>query len=525
MTMHKTIGAITLVLTMVLIAGCGGGVQQAKPQRQVPGVSTRTSTREAADRAAIDEIQYHDMPALRMTNGLVTVLVVPSLGGRILEYKLDAHPMLWVNPDELGQTYDPVQIADGTVTVPDYGGYHSTALFIGDERPAVEPERSALVNGIWTADILTGRGQKVEVRLTSPMDSTGTGLQITRNVILYAGSTNVRIVERYQNMGEQPVSIAIKHIAQVPASLSNEEKFSEEAKVYFPLNPDSRHEEKFVALQTGGGGQFSAIEDGALMEVSAKGADGAIGADSLGGWAAYMDTKNQWAFVNRFTVNRIEDYPQENSTVTVETNDERSYMTLGVSSPIATLSGQDTAESTVEWYATRVEAPIRDVTEVAAINTPTEVTKTRDEFKIKATLGVFAAGEVHAFLKNIDSIPVGETVQIEAKPTDMLKIDKGIPLENRAASVILELNNEEGSPLGEISTTSVAQALAKAEAEEKAAEEGTDADEAIDKAGGEPGVDTASEASKRERIDLGIKANGEAKPTAGPAVEKDGTEL
>ena len=79
--------------------------------------------------------------------------------------------------------------------------------------------------------------------------------------------------------------------------------------------------------------------------------------------------------------------------------------------------------------------------------------------------------------------------------------------------------------MGEISTTSVAQALAKAEAEEKAAEEGTDADEAIDKAGSEPGVDTASEAPKRERIDLGIKANGEAKPTSGPAVERDGTEL
>ena len=511
--MRKLVGAALALMVSALLAGCGGGVQQSSSstQRQVPGVATQTSTRQVTGQVTVEEVKYHNWPALRMTNGLVTVLVVPDIGGRILEYKLDAHPMLWVNPDELGKSYNYADIVSGDVAPPDYGGYHAVPIMGADGTPSRDLGKSPLVNGVWTYEILTGRGQKAEVRLTSPSDAADTGLQITRNVVLYAGSTKVRITERFQNVGEEPVSFAIKHIAQVRASLSNEQKFSKEAKVYVPLNPDSKHTDGFVSLASGGNDQFKAIEDGTLMEVSAGGAQGAVGADSIRGWAAYMDTKNKYAFVNRFSVNRIEDYPEQNSSVTVRTSDSRSFMALGISSAITTISARDTAESYVEWHATRVEPPIRDVTEVAAIHEAPEITKTAQEFRIKASLGVFATGEVHAFLKNIDNIPVGETVKIPARPTEVTVIDKGIPLENRAASVVIELNNQEGSPLGEIASTSVAPALAAAE---KAKTDGE---------GEECDLESAPSVPDRDRVDLGIKARGEAKPTseAPPA----GTEL
>jgi hypothetical protein len=502
MAMKKLVGAALALMVTALLAGCGGGVQQSSSpsQRQVPGVATQTSTRQVAGQATVEEVKYHNWPALRLTNGVVTVLVIPDIGGRILEYKLDAHP------DELGKSYNYADIVSGDVATPDYGGYHAVPIMGADGTPSRDLGKSPLVSGVWTYEILTGRGQKAEVRLTSPSDATGTGLQITRNVVLYAGSTKVRITERFQNVGEAPVSFAIKHIAQVRASLSNEQKFSKEAKVYFPLNPDSKHGDGFVSLASGGSDQFKTIEDGTLMEVSAGGAQGAVGADSTRGWAAYMDTKNKYAFVNRFSVNRIEDYPEQNSSVTVRTSDSRSFMALGISSAVTTISARDTAESYVEWYATRVEPPIRDVTEVAAIHEAPQVTKTAQEFRIKASLGVFATGEVHALLKNIDNIPVGETVKIPARPTEVTVIDKGIPLENRAASVVIELNNQEGSPLGEIASTSVAPALAAAE-----------------KAEAEGGLESAPTVPDRERVDLGIKARGEARPTSEPP--PGGTEL
>lgn len=510
--MKRLVGAALALMMTALLFGCGGGVQQSsQTQRQVPGVAAQTSTRGASDQATVEEVKYHNWSALRMSNGLVTVLIVPSIGGRILEYKLDAHPMLWVNPDELGKTYDFADIASGSVATPDFGGYHAVPILAADGTPSRELDKSPLENGVWTHEILTGRGQKAEVRLTSPSDAAGTGLQITRNVVLYAGSTKVRISERFENVGEEPVSFAIKHITQVPASLSNEQKYSREAKIYFPLNPDSRHEGGYVSLAAGGGDQFQAIEDGTLMEVSAAGAQGAIGSDSVAGWAAYMDAKNKYAFVSRFSVNRIEDYPEQNSSVTVRTSDARSFMALGVSSAFTTISARDTADSYVEWYATRVEPPVRDVTEVAAIHQRPEITKTAQEFRIKASLGVFATGEIHALLKNIDNIPVGETVKVPAKPTEIAVIDKGIPLENRAASVVIELNNQEGSPLGEIASTSVAPALAAAE---KAEAEGA--------AGG---LESAPDVPDRERVDLGIKARGEARPTSEAPPGAGGTEL
>ncbi len=503
--MRRLAIAVIVPMTLALLIGCGGGVQQAQPQRQVPGVATQTSSRDAGDRAGVEEVRYHNRPALRMSNGLVTVLIMPEIGGRILEYKLDAHPLLWVNPDERGKVYNPADIASGSVPPPDYGGYHALPVFSGENAPNRDIRKSELAGGVWTYEILTGRGQKAEVRMTSPAAD---GLQITRNVVLYAGSTRVRVVERFQNVGDQPVSFAIGHFAQVPASLSNQQKFSKEAKVYVPLRADSRHERGFVSLAAGGSDQFKQIEDGALLEVSAGGADGFVGVDSTAGWAAYMDTKNKYALVNRFSVNPIEDYPEQNSSVTVRTSSARSFMNLAVFGPIVTLSAQNTAESAVDWYATRVEPPIRAVTEVAAIHQAPEVTKTRDEFRVKAVLGVFALGEIHALLKNIDNIPVGETAKIPVKPTDIAVVDKGIPLENRAASVVMELNNREGSPLGEVASMSVAPALAQAEADAKAEKAGgrSNGEEIIDPA-------SAPDTPRRERVDLGIRANGEATPT------------
>ena len=77
--------------------------------------------------------------------------------------------------------------------------------------------------------------------------------------------------------------------------------------------------------------------------------------------------------------------------------------------------------------------------------------------------------------------------------------------------MVIELNNQEGSPLGEIASTSVAPALAAAE---KAKTDGE---------GEEFDLESAPSVPDRDRVDLGIKARGEAKPTseAPPA----GTEL
>ncbi len=460
--MNRYVNMLAGLLLLVMLAGCGGGVEQAQPPRKVPGLSGETGITEPAAKAIAEEFNYHGWKAIRMSNGLVTLVAVPQIGGRIIEYKLGDRPLLWVNPNQLGKQYEAADTENRTYR--DFGGYKAWPAPLGKWQGPPDPEGSSLDSGRWTSQILTGRGRKVEVELKSPADKQVTGLQITRNIVMYTGTTNVVITEKFENVSDREVEWSIQHTSQLLGSLAKDAKFSPEAKVYFPLNPESKHKRRFVYLNEGGISQFTPIEDNSLLEVSCRGQAGRIGADSMGGWAAYLDSINNYAFVQRFTQRRLQDYPEENSTITVRTNSEYSYMELGILSPLERIAPGGTAQSQVQWYATRVAGPVRQVSEVAAINERLKVAKTADEFKITGKLGLFAPGELDIYLKDKNGKPLGETLKLKASVSEMLELDKALPLEDKAASLVAELKNEQGSPLGQVASVSVAPTLAKAEA-------------------------------------------------------------
>ncbi len=460
--MNRYVNMIAGLLVLILLAGCGGGVEQARPPRKVPGVSGSTGITEPAAKATAEEFNYHGWKAIRMSNGLVTLVAVPEIGGRIIEYKLGDRPLLWVNPNELGKKYDAADAQNRTYR--DFGGYKAWPAPLSKWQGPPDPEGSSLDSGRWTSQIITGRGRRVEVELKSPADKTVTGLQITRNIVMYTGTTNVVITEKFENVSDHEVEWSIQHTSQLLGSLAEDAEFSPESKVYFPLNPDSKHKRRFVYLNESGVDQFSPIEDNSLLEVSYRGHAGRIGADSMGGWAAHLDSISNYAFVQRFTERQLQDYPEQNSTITVRTSSEHSYMELGILSPLERIAPGDTAESRVEWYATRVAGPVRHVSEVAAVNERLKVTKTADEFKITGKLGLFAPGELDIYLKDKDGKPLGETLKIKASVSEMVELDKALPVEKNAATLVAELKNSQGSPLGQVASVSVAPTLAKAEA-------------------------------------------------------------
>ena len=493
--MNRYLTILAGILILVILAGCGGGVQQSSPRRDVPGVSgpnRSDSSAEPAAKATAEEFNYQGWQAVRMSNGLVTLVAVPEIGGRIMEYKLGGHPLLWVNPNELGQRYTPDEMADGT-TYPDFGGYRTIPVPLDDSTTPAD-EVSSLDSGRWTHEILAARGRRTEVQMTSPPDKV-TGLQITRTITMYAGTTNVRITEKITNISDAAVEYSIGHTSQVIGSLAADASFSPESRIYFPLNEDSKHKRRFAYINESGTEQFVPIDDNSLIEVSCLGQTGHIGADSMAGWVAHVDGINKYAFVQRFETHPLGDYPLQNSTVTVRTNSEHSCMELTVLSPLHKVSPGDTAQSSVDWYATRVGGPVREVTEVAAFSKRPSVTKTADEFQIAATFGVFAPGGLSVQLKDKDARPLGEELKLPVSVTETVELDKSLPVEKGATSLVLELRNEEGSPLGEAASVSVAPTIAKADT--KAAST-------------EPTAKPAAKASSQDSA--GAKAD--AKPTA-----------
>ena len=459
------------IITISLLVGCGGGVQQSKQQRTVPGIQGErgkgAGATQAASKATVEQFDYHGWKALRMSNGLVTLVAVPEIGGRIIEYKLGNHPFLWVNPNELGFRYEDV-VDTGTPTFHDFGGYKAWPAPMDKWGGPPDPENGWVDRGSWTYKVLTDRGRKVEIEMTSPPDRIVTGITFTRNVVMYAGTTNVVITEKLENSSDRQVEWAVQHTSQVLGSLAPDTKFSPESKIYFPLNPESKHKRRFVYLDDGGTAQFAPTDNGALMEVSCQGQAGRIGADSVAGWAAHLDGVNNYVFAQRFTPQKLGSYPEENSTVVVRTNAAASYMELGVLSPVFTLAPGAKAESKVEWYGTQMAGPVRDVTEVAAVQQKIQATRSGEQFKITGKLGVFAPGELQIYQKDASNKPVGETLKIPVAANAMIELDKVLPAEKTAATVVVELKNGQGSPLGQVATISVAPTLAKADASKPA---------------------------------------------------------
>ncbi|MBW2309417.1 MAG: hypothetical protein JRG73_21070, partial [Deltaproteobacteria bacterium] len=387
------------LLLVALLAGCGGGVEQAKPRRQVPGISSPTGIAEPQAKSTVEEITYQGWKALKMTNGLVTLVAVPQIGGRIMQYRLGDQSFLWVNPAEVGNIYPPV--ADvSELTFRDFGGYKIWRAPSDKWSQTSVSAQSILESGKWTYEIITKRGHKAEIELKSPPDADVTGLQITRNIKMYAGSTHVQITETFENVSEQTAKYSVQQTAQVPGSLAEDVSFSPEAKVYFPLNPDSKHKRRFVYLEEVGAKQFNPLDDNSLMEVSYQGRAGYIGADSMAGWVAYLDSIHSFAFVQCFRQSELEDYPLEGSTITVRTSGEEPYMAVSILTSLHQLSPGETTQATVDWYATRLSGPVRQVTDTAAMTEPVQVTKEDDKFKVTGKLGVFAPGTLAIYLKD-----------------------------------------------------------------------------------------------------------------------------
>ena len=98
----------------VLLGGCGGEVGGLSPRPSTYSPRSQSTVSRsnrpagtAAQAGAVRAIErdYHGWAALELSNGVVSLVAVPEIGGRAMTYSLGAENLLWVNERELGQLY------------------------------------------------------------------------------------------------------------------------------------------------------------------------------------------------------------------------------------------------------------------------------------------------------------------------------------------------------------------------------------------------------------------------------------
>jgi len=452
--------ACLCVLAVILLAGCGGDVDRAHPaQSQAP---PNPSVSLATESVEVTQAEYRGWQGLRMSNGLVVLIAVPDIGGRVMEYKLNGHPFLWTNPEEYGRTYPPPSTESERVWH-NFGGYKVWPAPQSEWGGPGDPVGSQLDGGKWTAEIVKSNGQVGEIKLTSPPDPSVTGLQITRRIRLFSGGTRVEVAETFSNVSDHDIRWSVWDVTQVPGSLSSNSAADKESRIYFPLNPNSKMKGGYVKLidDPAGDSQWEVIKDLNVMRVSYGGQTGKIGADSFGGWIGHVDEIHNMAYIKRFDVAKLNEFPDQGSTVEVYTSGTLSYMEVEVLSELFKLKPGENRTVTRDWFAAAMPGPMVEVGKVASVNEPLKLAEADGKLALTGTFGVFAEGKAILSSADEQGKTKDEILTFPASPVAPLAIKEQFERPKNATQLVLDLKNANGSPLGRIASVE----LPKAEAQ------------------------------------------------------------
>lgn len=426
-------------LGLGIVLGLGGCGEKSEEKE---------SDRRAQTEAKVEETKYHDWDALKMTNGLITVTTVPAIGGRTMAYDLETYPLLYTNPAEYGRVY-PVADQEGSRVWHNWGGYKTWPAPQAQWGGPPDPVGSALDGGAYEGSIVQEKGREAAIRVASAGDNEATGLRFERVLTIYKGSTRVRVEQKMTNVGQEPARWSLWDVTQVPGSFSEGETFTEDAQVYFPLNPNSRHQAKFeVQLGEAESQQWQPDPAAGLFCVRYRGETGKVGADSFSGWIAYADARHQVVFVKTFEVFPSEEYPDNGSTVEVYTDGQLPYLEVEVLSPLRQLAPGESYTFTENWYAARCPTPVVAANGVGVISTPFTAQATAGTVQLKGTFGVFHEGTASFAFYGADDQLLAKSGSVAVSPLEVWKLDEVMRLPEGAVRVAIVLETKDRVEIG-----------------------------------------------------------------------------
>lgn len=472
MRARQLLCAIGILAVAAYLVGCAAPTQQTRTNMStrssdserpsIAGGRGNTSQAQPAAQATASEVDYFGWKALKLDNGLVTLIAVPDIGGRIMEYKLGGHSFLWVNASQRGKLYEAPRTEADRVW-PNFGGYKSWPALQGGWSGPPDPLGSQLDGGRWQGKIVTKTGAVATIEMTSPADPGVTGLQITRQVHLYANSTRASIVETYYNVSNRTVTTGVRGVTQVVGALEADGKPSSDARVYLPLKKDSALSDGYVLMSGRGATQWKKIAGDTILETSYAGQASRVGADSDGGWIAYVDNIHGVTLANTFTVTPDAKYPDNGMTVQVATSGAATpYVDMEVLAPLKALAPGERFSFTHNWFAARVGAPVIKVTDVGAVRTHPTAARKGEQVVVTGEIGVFAPGEVVLEFLNKDGRKIGASPPIKVTPGNKVTLNMTVTLPQGATSAMVALSAANGSRLGSIAQVPLVSGLAKA---------------------------------------------------------------
>jgi hypothetical protein len=410
---------------------------------------------------SLDQADFHGWKAIYLKNGLVTVVAVPDIGGRIMAFDLGDQPFFYVDRTLAGKLFSAEENqGDGSLAAwKNYGGdktWPSPQGWENDEQWPGPPD-PILDSGRYKVTSMEEGHRFASVQMVSPPDFR-TGIQISRKVTLHQGGSRATLELLFNNISDRRRRWSIWDVAQLRAEkqLTGGKPAAETAcSVTFPLNPQSKFPAGFWVMfgdqanpQWGVDHQQGLVTADYRWEIGKIGSD-ACAPDGKSGWIAFSNAAQGLAFTEHFQVFPGEQYPDDGSTVecwTVgkgkvanldyETSDIY-LMETEVLSPFYEFQPGESHTFTIEWGACRSSGRILDVQPGGCSSRKLSAQVHGDRVLLSGVFGVFDTGNLLLTWLDGSGEASGSVLLGAVSPTGLVLFDEEFQLPAGAAGVEL----------------------------------------------------------------------------------------
>ncbi len=418
----------------------------------------------------LDQIDFHGWQAIKLSNGLVELVAVPDIGGRIMAFNLGSYPYLWIDRNLAGKLFSAEENqGDGSIAAwKNYGGDKTWPAPQGWTRADQwrGPPDPVLDTGRYQLETVDAPGGAATILMRSPPDQR-TGIQITRQCTLHPGAAHVSLHLEMKNISEQERFWSIWDVVQVDATrqdASGQETHNDQAWLYIPTNPNSKFARAYnVMFGAEDNPEWQRDVRPNLLGAQYQYRLGKIGVDSPAGWVAFVNQERNFAFCQRFPYWPDETYPDGGASVECWTTGHGEsvggldfgqlklyHLEAEILGPLRRMAPGDTQSLDIDWHVARCPGPIVNVTPAGCCHQPLQAEPIDTSFRLSGVFGVFFVGDVQlVWLDDEDGDLAAETLA-PANPLDVLTIDVVRNAPHRASSVQLRVRDRQGQPLASL---------------------------------------------------------------------------
>jgi hypothetical protein len=447
---------------------------------------------------------YDGWKAELLSNRWVKLMIVPELGGRLMQVTFDDHDYLYVNEQLKGKINPPDTEHHRWYN---YGGDKIWPMPEGsrDEQHWAGPGGSLLDEGAFTLQVLS-RGAQCAVRLTGPVDPE-IGQQYIRDIRINSDSPVIFFHAVMKNVSGYPQTWSEQSVSQYNAAAPDDDsQFNPEFWGVTPVNPSSVFPGGYhvrTGSQTNPG---YTVSDG-LFRVHWNNMEGEVWTDSPAGWLAVVDGVTGFTMVERNHYDPKAIYPGQTTMLFYTTgNHVRNrnrpggggngaaqgtapgqaasataqlsgaadsgqsaaadtpmradppiyYMEAEVDSPMVELAPGESYAMDTEWYPTRMGEAFKTATCSGVIGVPLAAAASPAGLTLTGDFGVFYAGTLVAHYYDRSGSAIGTAKIEDVTPVQEVQLQSTIqaPPETFRLSLHLveksDLNRDlDRGPLGE----------------------------------------------------------------------------